>query len=329
MTKVSVVVPVYNTEKYLVKCLESLVKQTLQDIEIVIVDDGSTDNSSQIIEQYRCSYSNVKVFTKENGGQATARNLGITKCSGEYIGFMDSDDYVALDMFENMYQRAITENADFVECNYRYVKVNGQEELELKTYGDVRPYLDNRDMFFNPLVSPWNKLYKAELLQNPMIYFPEGYIYEDTSFFIKAIPYIKKSVYVNEPYVTHILRDSSTMNINKSKKIGDIFYVLEDIINCFQQNKLDEAYKNELEYFCVKILLCSSLERISKIQDKKLKKQFVENTLLMIQRYFKEYKKNPYLKKGSKNLYMKTINSFTINIYCVLFRWMNIEHGGR
>ena len=106
MKKVSVIVPVYNTKQYLKRCMDALVKQTLEDIEIVAVNDGSTDDSLQMLKEYEEKYpEKVRVLSKENGGQATARNLGIRECTGEYIGFADSDDYIDTTMFEKMYRK--------------------------------------------------------------------------------------------------------------------------------------------------------------------------------------------------------------------------------
>lgn len=329
MIQVSVVVPVYNTGIYLEKCLASLVNQTLKQLEVVVVDDGSTDESVQIIEEYVRRYpGRVRAFHKENGGQATARNRGIRECTGEYIGFMDSDDYAAPDMYERLYLAAAQAKADLAECSYRYVRAEGDRELPLKPYGSVRSYASRREMFFHPLVSPWNKLYRAALLREKTAYFPEGYIYEDTAFFIKLIPYAERTVFVDEPFVTHIQRGSSTMGSNKSKRVGDIFPVLEDILSCYRQTGQYELYRSELEYFCVRILLCSSLERIARVEDKALRRQFLQKTLDMLNEDFPDYRRNPYF-RGGKGLYMRTVNRFTIGAYCGIFKLLKMEHGGR
>ena len=119
MIKVSVIVPVYNVEDYIEKCLNSLVNQTLEDIEIIIVNDGSKDNSENIIKSFLSRYpQKIKYLKKENGGLSDARNYGIPYATGEYIAFLDSDDYVELDTYENMYNLAKKENSDMVECNF-------------------------------------------------------------------------------------------------------------------------------------------------------------------------------------------------------------------
>ena len=121
MVKVSVIVPVYNVEKYLERCLLSLVNQSLQDIEIIVVNDGSPDNSQTIIDKFASEYKNVKSYIKENGGLSDARNYGTKKAVGEYIAFVDSDDYVSEQMYEQMYQKAKEGDFDLVVCDLNYI----------------------------------------------------------------------------------------------------------------------------------------------------------------------------------------------------------------
>lgn len=320
--KVSVIIPVYNTEKYLKKCLDSLVNQTLDDFEIIIVDDGSTDSSPKIIDEYKQKYFEfVKVISKENGGQATARNVGIMESSGEYIGFVDSDDEVDVNMFEAMYNKAKQNSLDYVECDYRYVecKKNGMI-VELPTYGTVKAHNEKKDLFIDPLVSPWNKLYKASLIKDNNIIFPEGFIYEDTSFFLKTIVHIEKYGYVDEKFVIHYLRDNSTMSINKSIKVADIFPVLTDAIDYYKKSGNYEKYREELEYVCVKILLCSSLKRIASVKDRNIRNNQIDMTLEFINNNFSGYRKNKYFAKGIKNTYMKHITNKNIRIICDLMK---------
>lgn len=308
MKKVSVIVPVYNTEPYLRRCLDALVNQTLEDIEIVVVNDGSTDHSLDILQEYEKRYpSKIKLLTKENGGQATARNMGIRCCTGEYIGFADSDDYVDTYMYEKMYSLAKQKDADLVECHYHYLQETEGKLIELKTRGNIREYKNQKDMFIDPQVSPWNKLYRREALTESGITFPEGLIYEDTAFYIKTISAIKRTVYLDEHLVYYFLRGNSTMNANKSRKVADIFAVLQDILDYYRSHQLYEEYANELEYFCVKILLCSSLSRIGRVVDKDLENQLLDKTFAMIQENFPQYKNNPYF-AGKIGIYIKMMN---------------------
>lgn len=306
--KVSVIMPVYNTAKYLERCLEALVNQTLTDMEIIAVNDGSTDQSLQILEEYAGRYPNIRIFSKENGGQATARNLGIRESRGDYIGFADSDDYVDRTMFEKMYGLAVERNCDLVECHFHFIQENeAGKRKELTPRGHVREYESQQDMLIDPQVSPWNKLYRREVLLQPDVNFPEGLIYEDTAFYIKTIPYVKKVAYLDEKLVFYFLRGSSTINANKSRKVGDIFPVLENILEFYEKHGFYQEYKEELEYFCVKIALCSSLSRIGRVTDKKLQQQLLDQTFAFIQRYFPDYKKNKRV-TGKIGIYLKHVN---------------------
>jgi hypothetical protein len=307
--KVSVVMPVYNTEKYLRRSLEALVNQTLKDIEIIAINDGSTDSSLSILKEYASQYPNIRVISKENGGQATARNMGIMECNGDYIGFADSDDYVDTTMFEKMYALAVSKNCDMVECYFHYIMENKDGRVtNLKPRGNVREYKDQQDMLINPQVSPWNKLYRREVLHRAGIHFPEGLIYEDTAFYIKTIPYVKKAAYLDEQLVYYFLRGTSTMNSNKSQRVGDIFPVLEDILQFYDNYGFYEEYRCELEYFCVKIALCSSLSRIGRVTDKALEDKLLDQTFEFINKYFPDYKDNKRFASGKVGYYIKIVN---------------------
>lgn len=318
MAKVSVIVPVYNTQDYLIKCLDSLVKQTLEDLEIIMIDDGSTDGSSKIMDQYVEQYPHkIRLIRKENGGQAAARNLGIAISDSDYIGFLDSDDYADFSMFQKLYEKAVETDADLVECKYVYLDEKNQR---IKHYGHLRSYKNQKEMFINPLVSPWNKLFKSSILKNSGVQFPEGVIYEDTAFFIQLIPYLNHVEFIQEDLIYHILRASSTMNVVKSRRIANIFVVLKGILEDYKIRKLYEEYHDELEYFCVKILLCSSLGRISRVSDRQIRKELLLQTLEFTQREFPKYRSNHYFNKGFQNLYMKTVNGITIYFYSFLLR---------
>ena len=166
MPKVSVIVPVYNVEKYLKKCAESLVNQTLPDIEIIFVNDGSTDSSKNIIEHYLKNYSNkVKLVNKENGGLSSARNYGIPYATGEYIAFLDSDDYVELDMYDTLYNKAKENDFDMVECDFIW-------EYPKKSKNDIgKTYNDRKEALEKARVVAWNKLYKREIINNSNVLF--------------------------------------------------------------------------------------------------------------------------------------------------------------
>ena len=176
MSKVSVIVPVYNVEKYIKKCLESLVNQTLRDIEIIVVNDGSQDKSKEIIAEYVRKYPNIVYVEKENGGLSDARNYGMKYAKGDYIAFVDSDDYVDTTMYEKMYNKAVEEKADYVECDFYW-----EYPDKLKKDVGIR-YSNKKDMLVYARVVAWNKLIKREIIHNE---FPKGLYYEGEEFFYK------------------------------------------------------------------------------------------------------------------------------------------------
>lgn len=134
---ISIIVPVYKVENYLSKCLDSMICQTYKNIEIILVDDGSPDNSGKICDDYAKKDSRIKVIHKENGGLSDARNAGLKIATGKYIGFVDSDDYISVEMYEKLYNQAKKEDADIACCNYYRVKMEKnliKELLEIKRF---------------------------------------------------------------------------------------------------------------------------------------------------------------------------------------------------
>lgn len=322
MPKVSVIVPVYNVEKYLERCLDSLVNQTLDDIEIVIVNDGSKDSSPAIVERYIQKYPNKFVYaSQQNAGQAVARNKAFTMSTGDYIGFLDSDDFVRIDMFERMYNKAIESGADYVACGYTDIMYDEDgNDIELKHYVASKVARKQKDMFFGALASPFLHLYKREVIMDSGVRFPEGVIYEDTAFYINLIPHVHKLDVIEEPLAYRIRHENSTMSTFKAERVKQIFDVIDNIIEYYKSKDYYDTFYDELSYFCVRVLLCSSMERIGKVSDKKDRKELVKLTMKYIKQNFSDYKRNQYFKSGMQNLYMKLYNNFTANILAEVIR---------
>ena len=315
MPKVSIVVPIYNVEKYLKKCLNTLVNQTLNDIQIILVNDGSSDNSGKIAKEFQKKYIEKIIYLeKENGGLSDARNFGIPYATGEYIAFLDSDDYVEMSMYEDMYNLAKKENSDMVECDFYW----GYPEKLKQDIGEL--YEGKKEMLEKVRVVAWNKLIKREILEKSQVWFPKGYRYEDVEFTYKLIPYLEKVSFVKKPYIHYMQREGSISN-SQNERTKEIFEVLEHVIEFYKEKELYEEYKTQLEYLYTRYLLCSSLLRMVKIQDKKVRKELLNKTWTNLNTKFPYWKKNEILKKQKvgKNLYMKTVNKFTYPIYCKIF----------
>lgn len=239
MTKLSIIVPVYNVEKYLPKCLESLIKQTLKDIEIICVNDGSMDNSLAILKEFASRDSRIRIIDNQHQGVAKTRNTGIEQSTGEYIGFVDSDDYIDIDFFEKLYNSATKSNSDiaiasilkhknfFNIYNAKYTK----EETAITIQDKIKLCEDKKHFFFYA----WNKIYHSGFIKENNIKFSEGQIYEDVMFAIKALYYSNKIISVYGTKYHYIEHENS---LTKYKdKTGE------------KEHDLIKAY-SELQEFC-------------------------------------------------------------------------------
>lgn len=239
MAKLSIIVPVYNVEKYLPKCLESLTNQTLKDIEIICVNDGSMDNSLAILKEFASKDSRIRIIDNQHQGVAKTRNTGIEQSTGEYIGFVDSDDYIDIDFFEKLYNSATKSNSDiaiasilkhknfFNIYNAKYTK----EETAITIQDKIKLCEDKKHFFFYA----WNKIYHSGFIKENNIKFIEGQIYEDVMFAIKALYYSNKIISVYGTKYHYIEHENS---LTKYKdKTGE------------KEHDLIKAY-SELQEFC-------------------------------------------------------------------------------
>ncbi len=314
MIKVSVIVPVYNAEKYLHKCFDSLVNQTLSEIEILAVNDGSTDGSLAILEEYREKYpEKIKVFTKENGGQASARNLALKHATGEYIGYVDADDYADVTMFEKLYRKAVESDADLTVCDHWRVE-NGKNH-----YVSFPKYREPREMFKAVLVSPWNKLFRRQVLTDSGVIFPEGYIYEDTAWFAELIPFVNSMARVSEPLLFHVVQKNSTMTTAQGRRTAQIFPVMNGVLDFYRERGLYEEYKPDLERFYTRILLFSSMRRIAKIKDKPLRREMEKRTLDELEAHFPDFRKG-CKEPGWRGWYIRHASGGTVSLFALLFK---------
>ncbi len=195
--KVSIIVPVYNVEKYLKKCLDTIIKQSLKDIEIICVNDGSTDKSREILTKYAKKDSRIVILDKENGGLSSARNAGMKIAKGEYLGFVDSDDWVDKKMFEKLYKNAKEYDSQMSICAvHKYddttKKIVDDDDYYTLGYfdksfdGRAFNHFDTVDFMLDVCVMAWNKIYKRSFIEENQIFFPDGLIFEDGPFFYTA-----------------------------------------------------------------------------------------------------------------------------------------------
>lgn len=264
---ISVIVPVYNTEVYLDKCLESLMNQTIINIEFIVVDDGSTDMSSTIIKKYCDMDERFRYYYKENGGLSSARNFGITKATGEYIGFIDSDDWIEESMFERLYQSIVEADADICICSMKYVLNNGNEinkGIKIKEECVVNNIEGLRRLFIADEYKchAVNKLFKKELFYN--IKFPEGKMYEDVATIYKLIYNAKKIKLIPDKLYSYLQnRPNSIVNSRFNEKSFDMFDTIDEIRSFTKEKNIYDKLKSEFNAFQVSNI-CAVLISLAK-----------------------------------------------------------------
>jgi glycosyltransferase, group 2 family protein len=317
MKKVSVIIPVYNVENYLRKCLDSLVNQTLKDIEIIVVNDGTTDNSQEIINEYVKKYpKKVVSIIQENGGQGAARNTGLLHAKGEYIGYVDSDDYVEENMYEELYKKAKEEDSDIVICGNNVVK----ENYELFSKEDV-----DKEFLLGKM-AVWNKIYKKNIIVDNKIQFRSKVWYEDLDFTMKVYFSSKKISYVDKPLYNYLLREGSTMNNNNIKRNLELIEAFDSLIDYCKDKKIYNKAKDEIEFLCIYHMYIFATTRVLNTNNKyKDKIEIINKFKNYINSNFPNFKQNKYLyllPKRRKLIY-NLINS---KFYCIIIALFKIKN---
>lgn len=258
--KVSIIIPAYNTEDYMAQCLDSLLQQTLQEIEIIVVDDGSTDRTLTILKQYEeQNPEKIRVFHKENGGQGSARNIALQYAQGEYLGFVDSDDWIDFEMYEEMYLKAKDEDADIVICDM----VDHFPDCEI--YHQASRFQDK----FKVTPSACNKIFRTSFAND--VQFPEGIWYEDFEYTTKQLMKTDKISVIHKGFYHCHCREVSTMNNNNSIKNKDILTVIENLESFVNKKGWQKKYADVIEYLYIEHILITTINRLEnqKSKDKK------------------------------------------------------------
>ena len=245
--KISVIVPIYKVEEYLHRCIDSIINQTYTNLEIILVDDGSPDDCPMICDEYAKKDSRIRVVHKKNGGLSDARNAGIDIATGEYLMFIDSDDFVDVEMMESMMKNMIDNNVDMVVCNIKYV----YEDREVVKYNQADRILDRYEAMEEYLKDgvvqavAWNKLYKKSLI-NDMRY-KVGKTNEDEFFTYKVVDKTDKIYYNSRSFYNYIQRDSSIMGKYSIKRLDGVEASYERLN--FIKEKYPTLYEKEKKTF--------------------------------------------------------------------------------
>ena len=297
--KLSIVVAVYNLEDYLPRCLDALVNQTLKDIEILCVDDGSTDSAPKIVDDYAKRYPElVKAFHKENGGEFTTRNYGLERATGEYVTFVDTDDYVESTWAEKLYNAASENNADMAVCAFERIDTNTNKVVatNMTKFGNCVKTVDPKDdflAFINP--APWNKIYKLDKVKDLRFLNFRGF--NDTVFLASSYAKIKKIAFIPDVLYHYYLRyDSQIHSVNEQDVKNFKKYLLELKELYIKENKYDEM-KYILDLMAFIHLGTSVMYRAS--YDKTINiKKMIKEIIKYLDDNFPTWRHSPFLKLG-------------------------------
>ncbi len=314
--KVSVVVPVYNTAEYLSECLDSLVGQSigLDAIQVVVVDDGSTDGSAEVIRAYAERYpKNLVCLRQENAGQGAARNLGLARCEGEYVGFMDSDDFADADMYETMCEATRAADADMCVCGIACYRDGGAGRKYVPSKWLPVVPTTQESLFVAPQTQPPIRVVRRSILADNDIRFPETRGNEDNGFHFKLAPYCMRVATVSKQMVNQRLRgDSTSVSISPSF-CEQFFLVMDDALEFYAEHGLMKDYGELLEAALVRMLLCSRLGCVGLVGDRTAREILMDKTMAYIEAHFSDRKTNRYL-TGPLGAYLKHAGRRTIGV---------------
>ena len=317
MPKVSIIVPIYNVQQYLAKCIDSLLEQTLQEIEIILVDDGATDRSPEICDTYALKDQRIKAIHKTNGGLSDARNVGIEVAQGEYIAFLDSDDWVESNFYEYLYNLVKKEDADIAQCDYikaysEDVQINFRYHIKETAHTGVEALGLLFGEEYVKTVVVWNKLYRRSLFEE--IRFPKGKVHEDEFTTYKVIHKANKLVNSNLPMIYYRQREGSIMAEGFNEKRLHVLEAWREKYTYLKQEGLEElALRTEAN-------LCSTLKGFY-VQTKKSnlvnKDKVLKDLRNEITRKYIKFIKNPYITgRGKTTLTICLLNG---QVFCKLY----------
>jgi glycosyltransferase involved in cell wall biosynthesis len=289
--KISIIIPVYNTDKYLDKCLESVTAQTLKEIEIICVNDGSTDNSLEILKKYAKQDSRFIIIDQNDSGAGAARNVGLDKAQGEYLAFLDSDDFFELDMLEKMYKKAKNDDADILLCDYfaynnktkkrerRFINAHLLKNLKIFSSKDMPD-----DIFLVAGTENWSRLYKKSFILDNKIRFQNLKTCNDVYFALLSLALAQKIVYIDQPFVNYRQKTGAQIVI-RGLFFESIFIAFDKLKNVLIEKDIFDSLKNS---FYDKFVSCLRYEY--QFIKEKNKKAFLEQCKKQLpEKYFKKF----------------------------------------
>lgn len=325
MIKISVIVPVYNAERYLIKCINSIMNQSFtEEYELILVNDGSEDHSEDIINKKIEEFGTDKIIkvNQKNGGQGKARNAGVRIARGEFVTFVDSDDYIDKEMLKDLYEKAVQEKADLVICDY--IEEIGENKVYRKSlYKELE---DINKEYILTVAGPCSKLIKRSLIEENDLYFPENMIYEDLAVMPTFGAFADKIVYIKKPYYYYYIRSNSSMRqLEYSEKLKNIFRAMELLEKKFVDSDLKEKYKEELEFLYIEHLLYAGIGRFINFKEGN---EDIKRIHDIMSEKFPNWKKNKYYLQCSL-IYKMTCNIFWNNNKLLIGLYKKLRKNGK
>ncbi len=317
MSEISVIVPCYNCEKTVARTLDSLAAQTFRDIELIVINDGSTDGTPAVLEAWKKEHPDIdmKLFSKQNEGIAAARTFGVSKVTGRYFGFLDSDDYTVPEMFAELYELAERESLDVAVSDFVWVSSQGERTEK------EGPYETGPDMLVHLFAVLWNKLYRTEFIRSLDIEFPYGDRYEDACYLYCMTPHVTKIGFTNRPYVHYVQQHTSITHTNNAQ-VKNMIHVFQIITDYYRSHGFYEEYRDALEYIHIRFFLGNNFLRSARIPDREDRRRTILLGWDQLNREFPDWHRNPYLKSegGMKNRYYSIVRRWNIMFFAWMFR---------
>lgn len=295
--KVSFIVPVYNVERYLEKCLESILNQTLKEIEIICINDDSKDKSLEILKEYEEKHNKIKIINKEkNEGVLNARIDGLKIAQGEYVAFIDSDDYIKEDFAEKMYEQAINTNSDITVCAFYRIKSEKDYAAEMTNTKNKVIYIEKEpEEFISVNTALWNKLYKKSIFEEMYILKEPPKVLEDMMFLMIILPKAKKITFIQDPLYYYMVRQNSAMTSIEEEQIKVIENSFIELKKHYELDKKRSELLSVLDAMAFLHCGISLMFRISTNKNINFRKKYKENELFL-NKEFPGWKKCKYLK---------------------------------
>lgn len=325
MIKFSFIVPVHNVEAFLPECLDSMLRQSYENFEIIVIDDVSTDSSRQIAEDYARLYPQKLqlIVHQKNTRQGGARNTGIRAATGDYLLFIDSDDYIRSDTLQVLADNIHRTQADIVEFPFEFVSETGQpsgtfsfsDRLEAQNGDTSKPLLIST-------MGPWNRTYRSTLFSDPSLSFPENYYYEDYCLVPRLLLAANKVHYICKPLYYYRLRNASTIRTTNTERNRDIMVCTDILLQYYKEHQLSREVFLQLEYLALEHVLLHATLRVFSVDPRS---HIVSELKQYVAKNFPDHASNPYKHVLSKR-YRKLLRYIEKEQYFMLYLHWNLRN---